>query len=237
MMGKLLLITALLAVASWANAQDASLFEARMEETRSRLNLTEDQAEQLKPILEAHFEAQLAILSKYGLDGENRENRPDMDIQTLRALRGELDESKTGTATRLKEILSNAQLAEFEKIQTEREKRIREGFLAKQAEDIGVKLGLTGEQAGQLTPVLAEHFDAQIAVLEKHGISIGGSGERKRLRLRALRALRNDLDDVSESTAKRLSGILSRAQLDQFKQIQQAQRERFREIIRAAGQD
>ncbi len=235
MMRKLLFTTMLLLGAAWANAQDPSQFEARMEETRSRLNLTADQAKQLKPILEAHFEAQLAILSKYDLGGQNREDRPD--IQTLRALRRELDENKTRTAAHLKGVLSNAQMAEYERIQTERRKRIQEGFLSKRAEDIGAKLGLTGEQAGQLTPVLAEHFNAQMAVLEKHGIAIGESGERRRLRLRALRALRNDLDEVSENTTKRLSGILSKAQLDQFKQIQQAQRERFREIIRAGAQD
>ncbi len=235
MMGKLLFITMLLTGASWANAQDAAQLEARMEETRSRLNLTEDQITQLKPILEAHFEAQTAILSKYDLGGQNRENRPD--IETLRALRRELDENKTKTATSLKGILSSAQMAEFEEIQTERKQQIQEGLLSKWAEDIGAKLGLTSEQVGQLTPVLKEHMDAQMAVLEKHGIDIGGSGERKRLRFRALRALRNDLDEVSENTSKRLSGILSEAQLNQFEQMQQAQREQLREIIRSGAQD
>lgn len=231
MMRTFFLATLFVVCASWANAQEPAQLEARMEETRSRLNLTEDQATQLKPILEAHFEAQLAVLSKYGLDGQNRENRPD--IQTLRVLRRELDENKTRTAAHLKGILSSAQLDEFEKIQTERRQRIQDGFLSKRAEDLGVELGLTGDQVEQLTPVLADHFNGLMAVLKKHGIAIGDSGERKRLRLRALRALRNDLDEVSENTSKRLSGFLSKTQLNQFEQIQQAQRERLREIIRS----
>ena len=235
MMSKLLFLTILLTGASWANAQEPTQLEARMEETRSRLNLTEDQITQLKPILEAHFEAQMAILSKYDLGEQNRENRPD--IETLRALRRELDENKTKTAASLTGILSSAQMAEFEEIQAERKKQIQERLLSKRAEDIGSKLGLTAEQIGQLTPVLADHSNAQMAVLEKHGIEIGNGGERNRMRLRALRALRNDMDEVSENTSKRLSGILSKAQLDQFEQIQQAQRERLREIIRAGAQD
>ena len=235
MINKLLFITILLTGASWANAQDPTQLEARMEETKSRLNLTEDQITQLKPILEAHFEAQMAILSKYDLGEQNRENRPD--IETLRALRRELDENKTKTAASLKGILSSAQMAEFEEIQAERKKQFQERLLSKRAEDIGVQLGLTAEQVGQLTPVLADHSNAQMAVLEKHGIEIGNGGERNRMRLRALRALRNDMDEVSENTSKRLSGILSKAQLDQFELIQQAQRERLREIIRAGAQN
>ncbi len=108
---------------AWADEPDVSQLEARLQETKSRLGLTEEQMAQLKPIFADHFDAQMAILDKYGLNAENRDNRPD--AQTLRALRQELDENKTNTSKRLSGILSKTQLAEFEKIQKEYRDLIR----------------------------------------------------------------------------------------------------------------
>lgn len=220
----LLLATLFLAFVAWADESDISRFEARMQETKSRLGLTEEQMARLKPILEAHFDTQMVIMDKYGL---NTESRPD--AQTLRALRHELDENKTNTSKRLSGILSKAQLAEFEKIQAERKKQIQEKLLSKRTEDIGAKLGLTEEQIAQLKPILADQFDAQMAVLDKHGIAAGKRGDKGRLGLRKLRALRRDMDKVSDNISKRLSGILSKAQLAEFEKIQKEQREQMRE--------
>ena len=216
-----------LAFAAGADEPDLSQLEARMQETRSRLALTEKQMAQLKPILEDHFDAQMAILDKYGLSAENRP-----DAQTLRVLRLELDQNKTNTSKHLSGILSRAQLAEFEKIQIEWKKQIQEKLLSKRTEDIGAKLGLTEEQMAQLKPILADQFDAQMAVMDKHGIALGDSGDRGRLGLRKLRALRRDLDKISDNTSKRLSGILSKAQLAEFEKIQKEQREQMREKLR-----
>ena len=214
----------------WADESDVSQLEARMRETKSKLGLTEEQMAQLKPILADHFDAQMAILDKYGLNAENLDNRPD--AQTLRALRQELDENKTNTSKHLSGILSKTQLVEFEKIQKEHKKQIQEKLLSKRTEDIGVKLDLTEEQMAQLKPILADHFDAQMAILDKHGIAVGNRGDRGRLGLRKLRALRRDLDKISDNISKRLSGILSKAQLAEFEKIQKEQREQMREKLR-----
>ena len=112
------------AFTAWTDEPDVSQFEARMQETKSRLGLTEEQMAQLKPVFADHFDAQMAILDKYGLNAENLDNRPD--AQTLRALRQELDENKTNSSKRLSGILSKAQLAEFEKIQKEQREQMRE---------------------------------------------------------------------------------------------------------------
>ena len=226
-----ILATLFFAFAAWADEPDLSQVEARMRETKSRLALTEGQMAQLKPILEDHFEVQMAVLDKYGL---NAENRPD--VQALRALSQELDENKIKTSKRLSGILSSAQLVEFEKIQKERKKQIQEKLLSKRTENIGAKLGLTEEQVAQLKPILADQFDAQMAILDKHGIAVGNRGDRGRLGLRKLRALRRDLDKVSDNTSRRLSGILSKAQLAEFEKIQAEQREQMREKLRSGSQ-
>ena len=218
------------AFTAWADEPDVSQLEARLQETKLRLGLTEEQMAQLKPVLADHFDAQMAILDKYGLNAEKRDSRPD--AQMLRTLRQELDENKINTSKRLSGILSKAQLAEFEKIQKEREKQIQEKLLSKRTEDIGAKLGLTEEQMVQLKPVLADHFDAQMAILDKHGIAIGNRSDRGRVGLRKLRALRRDLDKISDNTSKRLSGILSKAQLAEFEKIQKEQRDQMREKLR-----
>ena len=121
-----LLATLFFTFTAWADESDLSRLKARMQEIGSRLGLTEEQVIQLKPILEGHFDAQMAIFDKYGLNVENRGSRPD--VQTLRALRKDLDENKTKTSKRLSGILSREQLAEFEKIQKEQRQKMREKF-------------------------------------------------------------------------------------------------------------
>ena len=229
------LLTALFfASTAWADEPDLSRLKMRVQETISRLDLTEEQIRQLKPVLADHFNAQTAVLDKYGFNSANRDDRPD--AQTLHALRREFDDNKNMTSKRLSGILSKEQLAEFEKIQKVQKKQIREKFLSKRAEDIGAKLGLTEEQIRQLKPVLADHLNAQMAVLDKHGIAIGNRGDRKRLRFRKLRALRKDLDRIRDRTSKHLSDILSKKQLVEFERIQKEQRQRMREQFRSGAQ-
>ena len=122
----MLLAILFFAFTAWADEADLSPVEVRMQETKSRLALTEKQKVQLKPILEDHFDAQMAVLDKYGLDAEDRDNRPD--AQTLRALRQELEENRIKTSKRLSGILSSEQLAEFEKIQAQQREQMRNKF-------------------------------------------------------------------------------------------------------------
>ena len=42
-------------------------------ETKARLNLSEEQVEQITPILQSSFESRRAILQKYGIDIESRQ--------------------------------------------------------------------------------------------------------------------------------------------------------------------
>lgn len=126
-----LLGTLLFASLGWADEPERTQFAVRLEETKARLALTEEQAAQLKPIFEEHFKAQMAILDKYGLDMESRGrgNRPGR--QQLRALRRELDENRATIVARLASLLSAEQLAEFENLQAERKKQLRARFRAK----------------------------------------------------------------------------------------------------------
>ena len=228
-----LLVTLFCSFTAWAAEPDLSQFETRIQEATSRLALTNQQKAQLEPILKDHFDAQMAILDKYGLDAGNRDSGQAPDFQKMRALRNELDANKTTTAKRLSGVLSEKQMAEFEKIQTEQKQRIREKLQSKLIERIGTKLGLTGKQMAQVKPILENHFDAQTAILNKYGLSIGNRDRGTRPGFRTLRALRNDMDEHHAKTTKHLSAILSEEQMAEFEKMQAEQKERMRAYFRS----
>ena len=95
------------------------------------------------------------------------------------------------------------------------------------------RLNLTDEQIEQVTPILRAGFEAQMEVLEQHGIDIGNrSGGRNRLRLRQLRRLGRDLDAARERTAAELGAVLSEEQIEVYKEIQEERRQAMRERLR-----
>ena len=204
-------------------AQATEPLEERLQETKSRLVLTEEQLTKVRPILQEHFAAQRAILDQYDI---GRGKRPD--AQQFRALRRALDASKAQTAKRLAGILSAEQMAEFDKIQAERKKQLYEQFLSKRIEDMGARLVLTEEQLTKVRPILQEHFAAQRAILDQYDI-----GRGKRPDAQQFRALRRALDASKAQTAKRLAGILSAEQMAEFDKIQAEQREQIRENFRS----
>ena len=133
-----LLIAAITAVAvgivSTASAQEvdrAEKLRERLTETRARLNLTDDQIEQIRPILRAGMEAQIKVLEKHGIDIRNRSGeRARLGFRQLRRLGRDLDKVRERTVGDLADVLTDAQIAEYKKIQQERKaalrKRLRE---------------------------------------------------------------------------------------------------------------
>ena len=203
---------------------DLSPLDERLQETRLRLALTEEQMTEVRPILQDHFDAQMAIMDKYDMDGSSSRS----DSQQLRTLRQALEANKAQTAERLGAILSAEQMAEFDKIQAEHKRQALERFREKRIEDIGARLALTEEQMTEVRPILQDHFDAQMTILDKYDI-----GNGKRPKLRKLRALRQDLKANKAQTTKRLAAILSAEQTAEFDKIQAEQKERTREKFRS----
>lgn len=122
-------LIAMLAVGSPAIAEDdrAAQAQEQMEQTVERLDLTDEQIEQVKPILEESRASQQAIMAKYGVDPESRAGSgKKLDMRQARAIRKELNEVQEDTNAELKKILSAEQLEEFEVIQQERREQMRE---------------------------------------------------------------------------------------------------------------
>ncbi|MEM7016621.1 MAG: hypothetical protein AAF512_04685 [Pseudomonadota bacterium] len=106
------------------SAQLAQLQE-HFEKTKTRLKLTDTQVEQVRPILQESFQAQKAVLDKYGIDLNNRENNKKLGLRGARALRKELDAARNDIVEKLGTILNTEQLAEYQKMQAERRKEMR----------------------------------------------------------------------------------------------------------------
>ena len=122
-------LIALFAVGAEAAADDdpAAKAKAQMQETFERLELTDEQIQQVEPVLRASAEARQEILAEYGMDPASRQSsgaRPGP--RKMRAMRKEMDAVNEDTLGQLEQVLSDEQIAEFNRIQEERRAEMRE---------------------------------------------------------------------------------------------------------------
>ena len=236
MIRALFLIAALSVGALTAQADEAgpAKLQAGLEEFRARLALTPEQEAKVRAIFEAHIQALRETLDKHDIDlGDlsDRSAADTVDLQRMRALREELHANSAKIEGRLSEVLSAAQMTEFRRVRAEQEGKLRERLLSRRLGTIVAKLGLAGEQADQVRPILKDHFEAQMAVLDKHGIAPGNRDSANRPGFRTLRRLRKDMGEINEKTEERLSAILSEAQLAAYEALQAEQRKKLRALL------
>ncbi|MGB2220311.1 MAG: hypothetical protein ACPH4G_08665 [Henriciella sp.] len=96
--------------------------EARMQATRERLALTDQQSEVLRPILAGSFEQRMAVLQSYGF---SQGIKPNLGFRQKLALRDNMTELREATNAEVNQILSADQMKEFHKIQDENRERLR----------------------------------------------------------------------------------------------------------------
>jgi hypothetical protein len=127
-------VFAAILVTSSASGQESRVTDAelRLEQTMTRLALSDEQREALAPVLENSRSAQQEILASYGIDVEKGE-RPaqGLGMRNARAMKRKLDAVRADTLKTVSGILSADQLEEFKRIQAERQAemqaRIRRG--------------------------------------------------------------------------------------------------------------
>lgn len=224
------IVTALLAF-SLAWAQSSLDLQVEMDDARARLNLTDEQVEQLTPIFRARFEAQMAILEEYGIDSETKDDGQRSNIENFQGLRQALQKSGAEFEKQLATVLSKTQMKEFRALEEEAKTRIREAAMVWGVKKIGQQIDLDEEQLAEFIPIYLDHVQSQIEILDKHGIEFGGE-RQGRTRLRTLLALRKDMRVADEAMLEKLSEILSKEQLIKFRAIQEEQRKRNRDRIR-----
>ena len=117
---------------SVAEPENASaVLEDMFAETKARLDLTDEQVEQVTPILQSSFESRRAILLEYGIDIESRKPPAQkLGFRKARTLGKELDNVRASTLRELDDILTEEQLSEYVAMQNERKNEMRERLRA-----------------------------------------------------------------------------------------------------------
>jgi len=100
-------------------------FRAQMAETQERLQLTDEQTETVRPILEKATMQRHAILEKHGVDLEGTEKTDRPGRRTLRRMRNDLQEVNKETQRELEEVLTSEQMKQWEALQEERRTEMR----------------------------------------------------------------------------------------------------------------
>ena len=115
-----------------APAQDAGraerleVFQQRLEEARTRLDLTDEQVGQVRPILRTEFEALLDVLQEHGIDlqaGSGGAGR--LGFLRLRRVQRDLNAAREQTLEDLDDVLTDEQIETYREIQEENRQAMR----------------------------------------------------------------------------------------------------------------
>ncbi len=114
---------------AWASQEreiDPERLQAQLEETKERLQLTDEQVAQLRPILERSLEKRLQVLEKHGISLDPEAPQKKLGLRKARKLRNDMKKVRKETEEELKGVLSQNQMKEWKKIEEERSQRLRE---------------------------------------------------------------------------------------------------------------
>ena len=96
----------------------------QIETFKSQMQLSEDQAQTVGPILENSFTERLAIMNSYGINPNDPDfKRPKMS--TMRKMKKKMDRLEKDTKNALADHLSEDQIAIWEELENERRDRMR----------------------------------------------------------------------------------------------------------------
>jgi hypothetical protein len=122
-----LIILMLASPLSSANEDRSAALKERLQEAQARLNLSDAQVDQMAPIMERSMQQQKAIMARYGVDPENPASASRQpSLREMRAMNQEMEAVRSNTTAALEPILSDAQMAEFQRMQEERKAQMRE---------------------------------------------------------------------------------------------------------------
>lgn len=108
-------------------AERLEVFQQRLEEARTRLDLTDEQVEQVRPIIRTEFEALLDVLQEYGIDLQDRSGGAGrLGFLRLRRLQRDVSAVREQTLEDLDGVLTDEQLETYKEIQEENRQAMRE---------------------------------------------------------------------------------------------------------------
>ena len=121
---------------SGVNASDYGEHNDIFLEIQSRLNLTEEQVQQFKPIFVDNFEKRRNLMNKYGINIDNQKTTNNkgigvMGIRQLRSLKKEIDKINKNAEKQLANILTKEQMNIYKLFQEEQRDEIKEQLIGR----------------------------------------------------------------------------------------------------------
>lgn len=119
----------MLLVSGAAHATDREDIDAKVKEKLEQaiveLELTDEQVEAIRPVLEASFERRAEVLDEYGIELGGREKGRRLSLRERRALRSKLKDEHKQTIEALSDVLTDDQLAAYEAMAKERQDKLK----------------------------------------------------------------------------------------------------------------
>ena len=136
MNSKKLIVIVLTTLVFGVNASDYSEHNDMFLEIQSRLNLTEEQVQQFKPIFIDNFEKRMNLMNKYGINIDNQKTTnnkgmEDMGIRQLRSLKKEIDKINKNAEKQLANIFTKEQMNIYKLFQEEQRDEIKEQLIGR----------------------------------------------------------------------------------------------------------
>ncbi len=195
-----------------------------MERLTERLDLTDEQVEEIRPIIEEKIEKMNAIREKRGTG--------------RRAARIEMQKLKWDAEIRLNEILNEEQIEKYLELKQDmRAKRHRGKFRGdgmgkgfnrtpEQVIDrLTDRLDLSAEQAAAIEPVIKESIEKKRGIFDKYG------AKRREVK----EAMRSELRAAGDETEAELSTILTDDQMEDLRTFKEQKRARMDKRMNRSG--
>ena len=135
MNSKKLIVIVLTTLVFGVNASDYGEHNDIFLEIQSRLNLTEEQVQQLKPIFVDNFEKRRNLMNKYGINIDNQKTTNKgmgvMGIRQLRSLKKEIDKINKNAEKQLANIFTKEQMNIYKLFQEEQRDEIKEQLIGR----------------------------------------------------------------------------------------------------------
>ena len=136
MNSKKLIVIVLTTLVFGVNASDYSKHNDMFLEIQSRLNLTEEQVQQFKPIFIDNFEKRMNLMNKYGINIDNQKTTNNkgmevMGIRQLRSLKKEIDKINKNAEKQLANIFTKEQMNIYKLFQEEQRDEIKEQLIGR----------------------------------------------------------------------------------------------------------
>ena len=121
---------------SEVNASDYGEHNDIFLEIQSRLNLTEEQVQQFKPIFVDNFEKRRNLMNKYGINIDNQKTTNNkgmgvMGIRQLRSLKKEIDKINKNAEKQLANIFTKEQMNIYKLFQEEQRDEMKDRLIGR----------------------------------------------------------------------------------------------------------